>query len=70
MVEMRRRVHNPAFFAYGLKTRTSTRLTTEIKSAHATSTPLVIAAILLLSRIKAVIIIAKQSDVGDLQRQC
>ena len=30
MIKMRRRVHNPAFLAYGLKTRTSTRPTSEI----------------------------------------
>ena len=63
-------MHNPAFFAYGLKTRTSTRPTTEINSALATSTPLTISAILLSSRNKAVIVNAMQSDIQNLQRQC
>ena len=69
-VEMRRRVHNPAFFAYGHKTRTSTRPTPEINSALATSTPLTIAAILLCSRTKAVVVNAIQSEIQNLQRQC
>lgn len=63
-------MYNPVFFAYGLKTRTSTRPTTEINSALATSTPLTIAAILLSSRINAVIVNAMQSDIQHLQRQC
>ena len=61
-------MHRPPFFAYGLKTRTSTRPTSEINSAqaHATSMPLAIPAILLSSRTKAVIINAIQSDIQNL----
>ena len=46
-------MHNPAIFAYGLKTRRSTM---EINSALAYSTPLMIPANLLSSRTKAVIV--------------
>lgn len=63
-------MHNSTLSAYGLNTRTNTHLTTEIKHAHATSTLSLIPAILPFSRIGAVIIIAKRSNVEDLQQQC
>ena len=55
-----------AFFAYGIKMQRST----EINSALTTSTPLVISTIFLLSRTRAVIVNAIESDVQNLQRQC
>ena len=70
MVEMRRRVQTPAFFAYGLITRTSTRLTTEIISVLATSTPVMAFILILSNRNKAAIINAMQSNTQILQWQC
>lgn len=58
MVSSRRYLNNiiitPLFFAYGLKMRTSTCPTSEINSSYATSTPLVISAIFLFSRTRAI----------------
>lgn len=69
MVEIRRNVHNSAFFINGLKMQMSIRLTTEINSVLATFLSLTVAIILLFSRTKKITINTMQSDIQNLQWQ-